>query len=198
MPYKNKGFTIVELVMTMVLLAVLAATAIPRFADLGEGADEAAFEAVRGNFSTGIALVHSTSMVKRNKSASGFPDVLLEGQCIMVDATSGYPEIDQTTGTCTPVTSTLPLFRLDDNANTRLYAWVRTTLDRPPALFSTAYAVGPPPPPPPPPLGTSELPALLMSSDFTDWVWTKTPPTASLESPEGRSFSYSQSTGAVN
>ena len=38
----EKGFTLIELVMVIVLLGILAAVAIPRFVDLGASADQAA------------------------------------------------------------------------------------------------------------------------------------------------------------
>lgn len=194
-----KGFTLIELVATIVLLGILAVTALPRFASLGEEAGEATFEGVRANFKTGVALVHSTAIVKRYKSTGGYPDVALEGQCIQVDSNSGFPLVDQTTGTCNAVVMTLPVHTFDENIAQRMYAWILPQLDEPPALFEQAFAGGvSPPPPPPPPPGTAELPSLLMDADFSLWVWSKSPPTATLQSPQGLSFSYNQNTGAVN
>ena len=188
----QKGFTLIELVMTIVLLGILAATALPRFADLTDEAEAFVFNAVRANFKVGIHLVHSTSLISRTSGI--YPDISLEGHCIKVEPTSGYPEVDQTSGTCTPVASIYPLryHTLPPPIIDQAIAFIKQS----PLPIALAYA-GPPSPPPPPPLGASELPSLLMDSDFTDWVWNKTAPTATLTSPKGASFTYNQNTGTT-
>lgn len=52
----QQGFTIIELVVVILLLGILTATALPRFMDVTDEAHEAVVDAVRGGLLTGNAL----------------------------------------------------------------------------------------------------------------------------------------------
>lgn len=56
MQRKQKGFTIIELVVVILLLGILTATALPRFIDVTDEAHDAAVDGVLGGLSTGAAL----------------------------------------------------------------------------------------------------------------------------------------------
>lgn len=56
---KQAGFTLIELVVVVVILGLLAVTAIPKFLDLTEQAQQANIEGMAGGFATGISLARA-------------------------------------------------------------------------------------------------------------------------------------------
>lgn len=103
---RQAGFTVIEIIIVIVILGLLAATALPRFMNLVDEAEDASIDGLAGSFSSAVGLVRGQwelesrprGNFRQNGSASPTGTyVVLDGVEVAVNGTAtagivaGYP-----------------------------------------------------------------------------------------------------------
>jgi MSHA pilin protein MshA len=90
MKYKQRGFTLIELVSVIVILGIIAAVAVPRFLNITSNARAAVLEGLYGSVQAASELAHAQALAVVPVQTGATGSVSMEGTTVTL--IYGYPD----------------------------------------------------------------------------------------------------------
>ena len=129
---RKEGFTLIELIIVIVIIGILAAIAVPKFAGLTKDAKISAVKGFGGSIRAAAHIVHAKWLTQCNveDNCSGY--VSLNGVTVKVDNTStdkvqGYPLANNSEGIQKAVDYDNDTFKLDNATNCTIFYYTGTS-----------------------------------------------------------------------
>ncbi|WP_342806597.1 prepilin-type N-terminal cleavage/methylation domain-containing protein [Alteromonas sp. M12] len=93
---QQRGFTLIELIIVIVILGILAVTAAPRFIDLSSDATASTLKGVKAAMQSGAQLVYAKSAIAGQQTVANAGDDTSEVSVSGVDVQTdfGYPDAE--------------------------------------------------------------------------------------------------------
>lgn len=99
---QQRGFTLIELIIVIVILGILAVTAAPKFIDIQSDANESTLKGVMAALQGGAQLVYAKSAIAGKQSNANDDDTDTTNDQVIIGSTTvqtefGYPDADSMT-----------------------------------------------------------------------------------------------------
>ncbi len=135
---KQKGFTLIELIVVIVILGILAATALPKFVDLSGDARKAVLQGIKGSLAGAASMAYGKAAAQGKSLTTTGVAMTVGTASVVLDY--GYPtaatinELMQDTGGATHVAG---VYTLNGSATCKVtYSSVTTSGDAPGIVVS--------------------------------------------------------------